>query len=468
MENGLTSSNGTDGAPDDVEVQKLKDLVKKLEKQNEHLRNRTGRLSSNASKFSKPANVAAGDAVQNQTSVTDVDDVPLFEDNDDLLTSVCTDDESSWLFMSPVVKSKSCDFFDNAGKKQSPQDWLTDELEHPKTPQLAAAKKNILSKLEGSLDIDMPDISYLQKSIEQKLSFADEYKYEDATDVQVTARLQQDELRKGSPSYPRENSFDASPVSHRPKHGSVEDETEWNSSSSGSPHHTHHLPVPSQTMTTAHGLYPSACVDEEQNTLRRPRTPTRMERSHNVHVERRGSSPRARSPAQKPAVRNNVRRSLPDPTRTQTPTSTRTNSNLVTNSLPGDFSPNNSRTAALSNDHTTPSPNQPLIKSALSAPPSRLSKLATKSNLPSSLRGRSIPAPRSKSPMTSQQPARRSLPRPSQTSTSMKYMQSSGSSSKLNTTHTPSPKLTPLANSSPNPAQNTPPADIWADDDEVY
>lgn len=56
------------------------------------------------------------------------------------------------LYLSPVVKSKSCDFLDSNGRKQSPQEWVTDELEHPRTPQLASAKKNILYKLDGSLD----------------------------------------------------------------------------------------------------------------------------------------------------------------------------------------------------------------------------------------------------------------------------------------------------------------------------
>jgi len=51
-----------------------------------------------------------------------------------------------------VIKSNSWSDTNNSSCALSPHDWLSDELEHPSTPQLASAKRNIMYKLNGSFD----------------------------------------------------------------------------------------------------------------------------------------------------------------------------------------------------------------------------------------------------------------------------------------------------------------------------
>ncbi|XP_078494632.1 uncharacterized protein LOC100185312 [Ciona intestinalis] len=454
MENGVEATDSTGySSNEDLEVKKLKDLVRKLEKQNEHLRHRTGKLT-NSSKRKSNVEVedASGDNVlpDKEGDITTLNDGIALLDEDDLLVNTNYGDDTSWLYQSPVVKSKAKRSESYSNKTwRSPQEWLTDELEHPTTPQLVSAKQNILRKLDGVYDYNIPsrlsDISYLQRSVEKDLNLTDTYKLEDATDVQVVARMQQEELRKDTVTSTRnsndrqENTSYTHQTSPRTQHtmeldvpinqerkGSLEEELDHHSSSSGSPHHGHHLPVPSQTMTTAYGLYPSTMCKEDESPARRPSTPTRL--------ERHSPSPRSISPA--PARKPNtgvkgLRRSLPHPSRTHTPS--KSNSNLASNSYTQDYS-------------TPPSHSAPNIKSSLIAPTSRLTKLTTRTGIPQS--------PSASSPMGNgarASPARRTLPRPSQTSTSMRYPS------------TTSNRPTPAAAPEPQPS-----ADIWDDDDEVY
>uniref|UniRef100_H2Z223 Uncharacterized protein n=1 Tax=Ciona savignyi TaxID=51511 RepID=H2Z223_CIOSA len=264
MENGVSVAGNKDyPSNEDVEVQKLKDLVRKLEKQNEHLRNRTGKLVSGSKSRPVEPQPPDGDkpSVNTNTAIQFNDGIDLLDDDDMFVSN--NDDESSWLYQSPAVHTRPKRTNSKSKQWRSPKEWLADEFEHPSTPQLASAKQNILYKLEGrsySFDSSFTEPSFIQKSFDEQINLVDTYKPEDATDVKVVARMQQDELKKEAAISPRsayDNKVFESPHVQERK-GSIDDEIDRNSSSSGSPLHSHHLPVPSQTMTTAYGLYPSS------------------------------------------------------------------------------------------------------------------------------------------------------------------------------------------------------------------
>ncbi|KAK3580036.1 hypothetical protein CHS0354_037623 [Potamilus streckersoni] len=128
-----------------AEVRKLQDLVKKLEYQNEMLRNKKlpsdnlpmqdGQPVKQYSKSISTLNSRINDK-ENKSSVVDLlDDVDLIDIDKSL-----TDSEDSWLYSSPrpLTPKQSC---------VSPYKWVRQDLDHP-SPDIDVARRSLKSKLE--------------------------------------------------------------------------------------------------------------------------------------------------------------------------------------------------------------------------------------------------------------------------------------------------------------------------------
>jgi len=194
MNKSLTDPMVNEKPNENNDVQKLKDLVKRLEKQNEHLRGRTSRLGGSISKHSistksyrgETDDLAFNDDNISDTNIEDLDTVDL-----DILDFNSSDDEdaknqpTSWLYVSPTQKKSPL----NRSTNQQVEEWMCSELEHPSTPQLASAKRNIIAKLQRFV----PDWSY-----DNNGSFAEYSDNEDGfADVQDNMKTS-----RGRMSYP--------------------------------------------------------------------------------------------------------------------------------------------------------------------------------------------------------------------------------------------------------------------------
>ncbi|XP_060106021.1 SLAIN motif-containing protein-like isoform X5 [Heteronotia binoei] len=102
-----------------------------------------------------------------------------------------TDEEDSWLYVSP--RKSSID------EKESPLKWCRQVLDHP-SPETEAACRTLINRLDQGY-LSMHSALSSQSSVESELSTSDDsismgYKLQDLTDVQVMARLQEESLRQ--------------------------------------------------------------------------------------------------------------------------------------------------------------------------------------------------------------------------------------------------------------------------------
>ncbi|XP_030836195.1 SLAIN motif-containing protein 2 isoform X8 [Strongylocentrotus purpuratus] len=225
----------------EVEVKKLQDLVRKLEKQNELLRSKADAIGSPTSNGTLPLTEANtnlnsnGDIKSGKIGAkrTNNSDKGLLDAVKVLDTNLGDSDDDTWLYTSPIKPASP------EQKCVSPYDWIRQDFEHPTRDQ-ESAKKCLLAKLDevsranrnsmgpsvmalqqpqipnqGNADplrgIDKletsprsqsPPPSQTQRrrtSKEERMGLA---KLEDVTDVQILARMQEESLRQAMNSSP--------------------------------------------------------------------------------------------------------------------------------------------------------------------------------------------------------------------------------------------------------------------------
>ncbi|XP_069614173.1 SLAIN motif-containing protein 1 isoform X2 [Ranitomeya imitator] len=235
----------------ELEVKKLQELVRKLEKQNEQLRNRASAVSTctasphlllppamhqpgtcllPAPALARPAALCLPSPVPTllctssiggslyppdnlgyyrpQLSCLSATEGPLpascspgasiLDEVDilDLEDGYCSEEEDTWLYVSPTKRHKS---FESA---VSPLEWCRQVLDHP-SPEIEAAKRSLCFRLEQGYNMKTSPLSP-QSSIDSELSTSEleddsismGYKLQDLTDVQIMARLQEESLRQ--------------------------------------------------------------------------------------------------------------------------------------------------------------------------------------------------------------------------------------------------------------------------------
>lgn len=438
LSESLAAKGGSVGA--DFEVQKLKDLVKKLERQNQHLRHKTGKLSyarqgseSSEGDSSTDKKLSLVNDVQHDLVV---DDRELEEE----LKKLDTADDTSWLYVSP--KSKHLE------GRNFLQEWVREELDGPSTPQIESAKKKFLKRLETPYGYEFfkaesaaleasPKLKTIEKCKETSNIISEingSHATYEASQPPVERQLFSQRDQDDAP-YEMDRHYQGSWQSRRHRHSHHDEKV-------------HHMPLPSHTMTSAHGLIPSSSVSKNRQRSPSPRsrnmkgnpertrTPTRSyspavrgespsRRSQLKSItpsERTPRAPRSNSPST-PVRGSNLRQSLPNMPRGRS-SSPHTPIPEVSSSFDGRPTSATSRLRMPSGLPRSQSPysNNEQIKPANNArqlrPPTRSLKYSNRStydptvdSIPPSTSASNLPTARSLTP-------RRALPRPSQTSRS--------------------------------------------------
>ncbi|XP_065278625.1 SLAIN motif-containing protein 1 isoform X2 [Emys orbicularis] len=356
----------------ELEVKKLQELVRKLEKQNEQLRSRAAAatppapasphllllpppvpaigspaaagLASSGSPgalcmpspaptllctaslgppepfvYFKPALAglaAAGGGGQEAGSIPAAREATVLDEVEvlDLEDGDCSQDEDTWLYVSPTKTLTPQD------KSLSPLQWCRHILDHP-TPEIEAAKRSLCFRLEQGYISRSSPLSP-QSSIDSELSTSEleddsismGYKLQDLTDVQIMARLQEESLRQDYASTSASVSRHSSSISlHSGKKGTCSDQ-EYDRYSLEDEEEFDHLPPPQPRLTRCSPFQRGIPHSQTFSSIREcRRSPTSQYFPPN-NYQHQYYSPQAQTPEQQPnrISGDKLRRSMPN------------------------------------------------------------------------------------------------------------------------------------------------------------
>ncbi|XP_033003805.1 SLAIN motif-containing protein 1 isoform X3 [Lacerta agilis] len=354
----------------ELEVKKLQELVRKLEKQNEQLRSRAAATSpaspgSAASAllllpaavqapastpstsptacmpspvptllcqaepfvYFKPSPPGEGgscrpggqeaavaapptDTVLDEVEVLDLQEVGCCDPEDD-------DDDETWLYVAPTKSIVPQE------KSLTPLQWCRHVLDNP-SPEMEAAKRSLCFRLEQGCVSRSSPLSP-QSSIDSELSTSEleddsismGYKLQDLTDVQIMARLQEESLRQDYASTSASVSRNSSSVSlHSSKKGTSSDQEFDRYSLEDEEEEFDHLPPPQPRLTRCSPFQRGIPHSQTFSSIRDcRRSPTSPYFPSNNYPQQQCYSPQAQNPLEPQPNRINgdkLRRSMPN------------------------------------------------------------------------------------------------------------------------------------------------------------
>ncbi|KAM9299981.1 SLAIN motif-containing protein 1 isoform 2-T2 [Morus bassanus] len=243
-------------------------------------------------------------------AATVLDEVAVLE----LEAGSCGQDEDTWLYVLPTKAHTPQE------KSLSPLQWCRRVLDHP-SPEIEAAKRSLCFRLEQGYISRSSPLSP-QSSIDSELSTSEleddsismGYKLQDLTDVQIMARLQEESLRQDYASTSASVSRHSSSVSlHAGKKGTCGDQ-EYDRCSLEDEEEFDHLPPPQPRLTRCspfqRGIPHSQTFSSIRDCRRSPTSPHFPSNTYQQPYY----SPQAQTPEQQPNRINGdkLRRSMPN------------------------------------------------------------------------------------------------------------------------------------------------------------
>ncbi|XP_074945363.1 SLAIN motif-containing protein 1 isoform X1 [Phalacrocorax aristotelis] len=243
-------------------------------------------------------------------AATVLDEVAVLELED----GGCGQDEDTWLYVLPTKTHTPQE------KSLSPLQWCRRVLDHP-SPEIEAAKRSLCFRLEQGYISRSSPLSP-QSSIDSELSTSEleddsismGYKLQDLTDVQIMARLQEESLRQDYASTSASVSRHNSSVSlHAGKKGMCGDQ-EYDRCSLEDEEEFDHLPPPQPRLTRCspfqRGIPHSQTFSSIRDCRRSPTSPHFPSSTYQQPYY----SPQAQTPEQQPNRINGdkLRRSMPN------------------------------------------------------------------------------------------------------------------------------------------------------------